>query len=113
MCEVDKQFNIYRFLKDFDLTDKSYSYFKKEIEFTFTPGLKQRKMIDLGKIFSRIISLNFVLEMEEKGFRKDLTSNCSEILMHDVSELVNSFHFKNTVLQIDEYRSNSNWYDFV
>ena len=107
------EFNIYRFLKDFGLSDKSYSYFKKEIEFTFTPGLKQRKMIDLGKIFSRIIALNFVLEMQEKGFRKDLTSNCIEVLQHDVSELANSFHFKNTVLQIDEYRSNSHWYDFV
>ncbi len=107
------EFNIYNFLKDFNLSEKSYSYFKNEIGFNFTPGLNQRKMIDLGKIFSRIISLNFVLEMEEKGFRKDLTANCIEILQHDVSKLVSSFHSKNTVVQIEDYQSNSNWYDFV
>ncbi len=107
------ELNVYNFLKDFNLSDKSYSYFKNDVSFTFEPGLNQRKMIDLGKIFSRIISLNFVLEMEEKGFRKDLAANCIEILQHDVSLLVHSFQIKNTVTQIEDYRSNSNWFDFV
>ncbi len=107
------EFDIYNFLKDFSLTDRSHPYFKNEVGFSFIPGSRQRKLIDLGKIFSRIISLNFVLEMEEKGFRKDLTSNCIEILKLDVSNLVNSFHSKNSVVQIDEYHENSLWYDFV
>lgn len=106
-----KEFNIYNFFKDFDLTNRAYSYFKKDIEFSFIPDLKQRKMIDLGKVFSRIISLNFVLEMEEKGFRKDLTSNCSEFLKLEVSQLINSFHSKNTVIIIEEYQENSLWYN--
>ncbi|MDT7830462.1 acyl-CoA dehydrogenase family protein [Pricia sp. S334] len=113
MMKRKKDFNLYNFLKDFDLTDKSHPHFKKEVAFTIAPALKQRKMIVLGKIFSRIISLNFVLEMGEKGFRKDLITNCIEILRHDVSELVDSFHSKNTVVPIEEYRSNSQWYDFV
>lgn len=108
-----KEFNIYNFFKDFNLTTKSYSYFKEYIQFSITTELKQRKMIDLGKIFSRIISLNFVLEMEEKGFRKDLTSNCLELLKLDVSQLINSFHSKNTVIQIEDYNENSLWYNFV
>ncbi len=107
------EFNVYNFLKDFELANRSHAYFKNEMAFTLNPGLKQRKLIDLGKILARVISLNFVLEMEEKGFRKDLSSNCIEILKHDVHKLVNSFHFKNTVSQIDEYESNSQWYDFV
>ncbi len=107
------EFNIYNFLKDFDLTDRSHTYFKNELGFSFAPGRAQRKLIDLGKIFSRIISLNFVLEMEEKGFRKDLTSNCIEMLRFEVSNLVNSFQCKNTVVQIDGYHENSLWYDFV
>ncbi len=105
--------NVYGFLKDFSLTDKSHSYFKKELDFTFTPGLKQRKLVGLGKIFSRIIALNFVLEMEEKGFRKDLIANCVEILKCDVSKLVSSFHNKATVVQIEDYHENSLWYDFL
>ncbi|PIF00155.1 MAG: acyl-CoA dehydrogenase [Maribacter sp.] len=106
-----KEFNIYNFFKDFDLTNRAYSYFKKDIDFSFTTELKQRKMIDLGKAFSRIISLNFVLEMEKSGFRKDLTSNCMEFLRLDVSQLINSFHSKNTAMIIEGYHENSLWYD--
>lgn len=106
-------YGVYTFLKKFGLTDKSHGYFKKEMDFTLTPGLKQRKLVDLGKIFSRIIALNFVLEMEDKGFRKDLIANCVEIIKADVSTLVNSFQNKNTVVQIDDYQENSFWYDLV
>ncbi|MBD0776408.1 acyl-CoA/acyl-ACP dehydrogenase [Maribacter sp. ANRC-HE7] len=108
-----KEFNIYHFLKDFNLTDQSYPYFKNELDFSFDPGLKQRKMIDLGKIFSRVITLNFVLEMEGKGFRKDLTTNCLELIKLDVSNLINSFHAQNTASVITDYNENSLWYDFV
>ncbi|MCM4166520.1 hypothetical protein KCTC52924_03456 [Arenibacter antarcticus] len=107
------EYNVYAFLKDFSLTDKSHAHFKNEMDFTFSPGLNQRKLVDLGKIFSRIISLNFVFEMEEKGFRKDLIANCTEVLKCDVSQLVNSFQSKNTVVQINDYQENSHWYDFV
>lgn len=105
--------NIYSFLKEYNLTDKAHSYFKSMLDFSFDSGLKQRKLIDLGKILSRVISLNFVLEMEEKGFRKDLIQNCTEILRHDVSMLVSSFQSKNEVVQIEDYQDNSFWYDFV
>ncbi len=106
-------YDVYGFLKDFNLTEKSHAYFKNIMDFTITPGLKQRKLVDLGKIFSRIISLNFVLEMEEKGFRKDLVANCVDMLKNDVSKLVTSFRNKTTVVQIDDYHENSHWYDFV
>lgn len=113
MMKRKKEFNIYNFFKSFDLTTRSYSYFKEYTDFSISTELKQRKMIDLGKIFSRIISLDFVLEMQEKGFREDLTSNCIELLKSDVSQLMNSFHSKNTVIQIEDYNENSLWYDFV
>ena len=108
-----KDFNIYNFLKDFDLTSRSYDLFKEYIDFIVSTDLKQRKMIDLGKMFSRIISVDFALGMQEKGFRNDLTSNCIELLKLDVSKLMNSFHSKNTVLQIEDYNENSQWYSFV
>jgi len=113
LMKRSKEFNIYKFLENFNLTDKSYSYFKEYMEFSMTTELKQRKMIDLGKVFTRIISLNFVLEMEEKGYRKDLTSNCLEFLKLDVSRLINTFHSKNTIVVIEEYHENSLWYNLA
>ena len=108
-----KDFNLFNFLKDSDLTSRSYSYFKKELNFSIDLVLKQRKLIDLGKVLSRVISLNYVLELKDKGFRKDLVENCIQTVKLDVSMLMNSFHYKNTAIQIEDYNENSLWFDFV
>lgn len=108
-----KELNIFNFLKEYDLTEKACSFFKKDIDFTLMAGISQRKMIDLGKVFSRIIASNFVLEMGEKGFRNDLVTNCINTIKVDVAMLISSFHTENLVTPIDEYQEKSWWYDFV
>jgi len=108
-----KELNIYQFLKEFNLTQKACSFYKKDIDFTLMTGLSQRKMIDLGKVFSRIIASNFVIEMGEKGFRNDLVTNCINMIKVDVSILISSFHAENTVTPIEDYKDKSWWYDFV
>jgi hypothetical protein len=70
-------------------------------------------MIDLGKVFSRIIASNFVLGMGEKGFRNDLVTNCIDIIRVEVSTLISSFHAENLVIPVAEYKEKSWWYDFV
>lgn len=108
-----KELNIYKFLEEFNLTQKACSFFKKDIDFTLMTGLSQRKMIDLGKVFSRIIASNFVIEMGENGFRNDLVTNCINTIKVDVSTYMSSFHAENTVTPIEDYKEKSWWYDFV
>ncbi len=108
-----KESNIYQFLKEFNLTQKACSFFKKEIDFNLMTGLPQRKMLDLGKVFSRIIASNFVIEMGEKGFRNDLVTNCINMIKVDVSILISSFHAENIVTPIEDYEDKSRWFDFV
>ncbi|RNI40174.1 acyl-CoA dehydrogenase [Hanamia caeni] len=108
-----KESNIYRFLKEFNLTQKACSFFKKDIDFNLAAGISQRKMIDLGKVFSRIIASNFVIEMGEKGFRNDLVTNCINMIKADVSTLISSFHAENTVTPVENYKEKSQWFDLV
>jgi alkylation response protein AidB-like acyl-CoA dehydrogenase len=108
-----KESNIYRFLKEFNLTQKAYSFFKKDIDFNLAAGISQRKMIDLGKVFSRIIASNFVIEMGEKGFRNDLVTNCIQMIKADVSILISSFHSENIVTPVEDYKEKSQWFDLV
>ena len=108
-----KEMNIFNFLKEYNLTENACTFFKNEIDFTLMAGISQRKMIDLGKVFSRIIASNFVLEMGEKGFRSDLVNNCLNTIKVDVAMLIRSFHTENLVTPIEDYNENSLWYDFV
>lgn len=108
-----KEMNVYKFLEAFNLTQKAAPFFKKDIDFTLAAGISQRKMIDLGRVFSRIIASNFVIEMGESGFRKDLVTNCINTIKVDVATFISSFHAENTVTPIEDYKEKSWWYDFV
>lgn len=113
LMKRSKESNIHNFLEGFNLTKKACAYFKKDIDFDLTTGLSQRKLIDLGKVFSRIIASNFVIEMGENGFRSDLVDNCINMIQTDVSVLISSFHAENKVKPIEDYQDQSWWYQFV
>jgi hypothetical protein len=79
------------------------------LNFNVDINVPQRKIIDLGKIISRVISANLVTEIGIRGFRQDLVSNSIELIRHEISMLVNSFKFQTEVTPIEEYNDNSSW----
>jgi len=107
------ELNLYSFLKDFDLTIKSSEFFKNEINFLLNDNLPQRKLVDLGKVLGRIVSAGFVIDMGEKGFRKDLVENCLTILKQDITKQISSYNFYNKVSSIENYEEDSSWIDYV
>src|SRR5690606_35492521 len=108
-----KQANLYDYLKDFDLTSTASEYFKKDLDFTLSSSLSQRKLVDLGKIIGRIVCIGYVLELQEKGFRKDLVDSCILTVQQEVSALFSSFHFDNTAQVVADYTEDSTWLNFV
>lgn len=113
LMKRQKELNIFKFFKTYHLTQKACSFFQKDTDFILTTGLAQRKMIDLGKVFSRIIASNFVVEMAERGFRNDLATNCINIIRGKVTELISSFHGENLVIPVENYHDKSQWSDFT
>jgi len=108
-----KQLNLFDYLKEFKLTSEACQYFKKDLNFTINTSLSQRKLVDLGKILARIVCIGYVLQLQEKGFRKDLVDNCIITVQQELSALFNSFHFDNTVQVIEDYSEDSSWLKFV
>lgn len=108
-----KQINLFDFLKEFSLTSESCEYFKKDLNFTLSSNISQRKLVDLGRILGRIISVAYVLELQTKGFRKDLIDNCIMMVQQEIGSLMCSFKFDNTVQVVDEYTEGSSWLNFV
>ena len=113
LMRKQKQLNLLEFLKDFKPTSEASRHFKNELSFSISNTISQRKLVDLGKILGRIVSLGYVLELQEKGFRKDLVDNCINTVKLEVATLIGSFHFDNTVQVIEDYTENSSWLKFV
>lgn len=108
-----KETNLYTFLKGFDLTSHVVDYFKEHVNFTIESPVPMRKQVDLGKILGRIISLSYVAELGDKGFRSDLIDNCFTNLKQEIGSLVSAFHANNTVSVVEDYQENSAWLDFA
>lgn len=107
-----KMMNLSGFLKNYHLTEKVSDYFKSALDFTVDLNWPQRKIVDLGKIISKVISANQVEELGAKGFRADLIVDSIATLKHDVSTLVGSLKSHTNASPIEEYKNNSNWLEF-
>lgn len=113
LMKKQKQLNLFDFLKDFKVTSEACHHFKKDLSFAISNTISQRKLVDLGKILGRIVSVGYVLDLEAKGFRKDLIENCITMVQQEISSLMCSFKFDNTVQVIDDYLDNSSWLKFA
>jgi alkylation response protein AidB-like acyl-CoA dehydrogenase len=92
-----------------NLSSHAADYFKSFINFNVAFDLPQRRLVDLGKIISKIIASNQVLILGEKGFRKDLIRESIEIIRQDVAMLISAYQFQNNVAPVVDYHDKSAW----
>ncbi|NOR74208.1 MAG: acyl-CoA dehydrogenase [Draconibacterium sp.] len=108
-----KESNLLQFLKEYQLTNRAAEYVKDQVNFNLDLQMPQRKLVEMGKIIGRIISMNQVLEMADKGFRKDLIEGGVTMLQQEISKLIATFSFNNKSQIVGGYEEGSGWFDFV
>lgn len=108
----EKIMNLADFFKSYNLTQNVADYFKSILDFKIDVKIPQRKIVDLGKIISRMVSANHVAELGAKGFRPDLISDSLETIKHEISMLVSSYQFQTKVVPVEEYKDKSSWLEF-
>lgn len=104
--------NLGEFLRRYELTSNVADQFRSLLDFTLDQSLPQRKVVDLGKIISRVISAAHVNSLGAKGFRPDLVRDSIESIRHEVSGIVSSFSFQTSIIPIEEYKENGSWMSF-
>jgi len=105
-----KESNLFSFLKNNDLTQKATDYLKDKLDFNLNFELPQRKMVELGQALSRIISMEMVINLGEKGFRNDLIENSLASLQKDISGIFGQFQFALQPQLVEDYREGSVWH---
>ena len=110
--KVAKEKNLFRYLNSFDLTHRASGLIKELIEFDLEASLPQRKMADLGKIVSRIVSMDLVLKLGEKGFDKEMINGSLVNLQQEISGLLTICAFDNHSALIDPDSEHPSWREF-
>jgi len=105
--------NLLSFLEDHDLSSRAADYLTSTLDFKVDQSLPQRKLVELGRILGRVITMELVIELGDRGFRSDLISNCLRTFRKKVKGLTSSYQDGHASSVIDDYLDGSAWLDFV
>ncbi|WP_321991387.1 acyl-CoA dehydrogenase [Marispirochaeta aestuarii] len=108
-----KETNLYRYLKNSDLTSRASSWMRDSLDFSLKSGLSQRKKVDLGRILGRLISVQMVMTLADRGFRQDLAENCLGIIKRRIQSLLGSFADSRGIQLVEDYEEGSAWLGFI
>ncbi len=111
LMRKQKELNLSKFLATYNLTDTVAGYYKSLLDFKLDLKLPQRKLVDLGKIISKVVSANNVVSLGNKGFRPDLIDQSLETIKHEITMLVSSFQLQKRIAYVEGYNENISWLD--
>jgi alkylation response protein AidB-like acyl-CoA dehydrogenase len=105
--------NLYAFLSDYEMTHRAADYFEDTLDFEVDLSLPQRKLVELGRILGRVISMELTIELGDRGFRSDLISNCLQVFRKEVDGRVTAYRDHEPTEVVENYVEGSAWLDYV
>lgn len=108
-----KESNLYRYLKGYDLGARASEYLKVVVDFSVDTNMSQRKLIDLGRVLGRVITMELVIDLGERGFRRDLVDNCLDEFKQEIESLVSVLRSQLNTPVLEDYESKSAWQAYL
>jgi len=108
-----KEANLYQYLKTQELTSRAAEYFKDLLDFELDTRMPQRKLVEMGEVLGRIISIDLTLDMGSRGFHSDLINNAVTTVRQEVEARVSTFRNTRLADVVDSYVENSAWLSLV
>ena len=110
--KVAREKNLFRYLNSFDLTHRASGMLIKMLDFELNPSLTQRKLVELGHVVSRIVAMDLVMKLGERGFSKELINNTLVILQQEIAKFLTTCTFDNRTELIEADRDHPSWRDY-
>ena len=112
MMKKAKETNLYQFLVKYPATGNSAGSIRNFLDFELNMQLPQRKLIELGQVIGRIVSMDVVMVLGTKGFRNDLVENALAVLRSEIAGLMGQFRVSDNTMVIEDYQQDSSWLNF-
>ncbi len=110
--KVAKEKNLLRYMSHFELTARAAERLKNLLNFELEATLPQRKLLELGLLVSRIVVMDLVIKLGEKGFSKELISCCLTNLQQEIASLLTSYSSTNRTELIEADQGHPSWRDY-
>jgi alkylation response protein AidB-like acyl-CoA dehydrogenase len=108
-----KESNLYSFLKGYDFTARASESMRDLFDFELDFSLPQRRLVELGQILGRVLSMEMTIELGERGFRQDLVAGALTVLREDVEAILASYRRGRETHVVEDYAQGSSWMAMV
>lgn len=105
--------NLYEFFNGYELTQNASDYLKDALDFEIDPKMAQHKLVHLGQGIGRILALESVIKLGERGFNSSLIQNTIEYLQQEVNTILRSYRHNGSLSIVEDYQEDSNWLSLV
>ncbi len=112
LMRVAKQRRLYEFMKTYELTHRASDRLKKLLDFEINSSMTQRKLAELGQIVSRIIAMDLVVRLGERGFDPELIDSSLATLQQEISGLLASYACEHQAALIEPEKGHPSWYNY-
>jgi alkylation response protein AidB-like acyl-CoA dehydrogenase len=113
MMKKINQVNLYEFLKNMPLTVRSADYLKSKLNFNLDLKMTQDKLVEFGQGFGRILALESVLILSEKGFNHQMIHNAVEYLTKEIDGYLSKYMSPYEYKLVEDYQIDSQWLPLV
>jgi alkylation response protein AidB-like acyl-CoA dehydrogenase len=113
LMKTAKENALYIFLEGHRLSENAAKYVKDLLSITLDLQMPQRKLVELGRVISRVVSMDMVIKMGDAGFRNDLIDGAVSMLRQEITTLVSHFEYQQPTQVVVDYHDNSSWNDLV
>ncbi len=110
--KVAREKNLSRYLSRFELTQRASGQLRKWLDFELDSSLSQRKLVELGQVVSRIVAMELVLKLGDKGFNKALIDASLVNLQQEITAMLTNCTFDNRTELIESDQSHPSWRNF-
>jgi len=104
-----KSANLAAYLAQEPLTARAATFFREGLDFDVDSSLPQRKLVELGRAISRILTMEMTIELGERGYNADMVRNALEELRAEVRSMVETFRSGGITALVEDYRDGRDW----
>jgi hypothetical protein len=112
LMKTAKETALHTYLEGHRLTENAAKYVKDLISFDIDLQMPQRKLVELGRVMSRVTSMDMVIKLGDAGFRNDLVDGAVSLLRQEITTLVSQFSYNQPTKVVEDYQVDSSWNDF-
>jgi alkylation response protein AidB-like acyl-CoA dehydrogenase len=105
--------NLYEYLKSNELTTRSADYLKDSLNFEIDIKMAQDKLVHLGQGIGRILALESVIKLGDRGFNSNLIKNAIEFLDQEINTILCSYQHVGNLSMVENYQDESSWLSLV